>query len=311
MSQTQVPIADAADPQEVLCEIRHLNVRGPLASQGRFDVHLAAAWEIPAILHEIGRLREIAFRQVGEGTGKALDLDRYDASYLHLFLWDRQAACVAGAYRLGCTDVLLNAGGPSSLYTSTLFHLEAPFLDYLKPAIELGRSFVCPEYQKSPHALMLLWRGIGAFIASRPRYTRLFGPVSISSDYSAVSQDIIVRFLRDRCTSEEFKGWVRPINPYCGFPNNHDISSRLQCIEDVSTVVADTEPDGKGVPVLLRQYLKLNATILEFNMDPDFSDVLDGLLLVDLREAPRHALNRYFGADFTRLILGPEMAGAA
>lgn len=311
MNVTHEPIADPADPLEIICEIKHLNAAGPLASQGRLDVYLAASWEIPAILHEIGRLREIAFRKVGEGTGRALDLDRYDASYLHLFLWDRENHRVAGAYRLGCTDVLLNAGGPSSLYTSTLFHLEQPFLDFLKPAIELGRSFVSPEYQKSPHALALLWRGIGVFIARRPRYTRLFGPVSISSDYSAVSQDIIVRYLRDRCGSKAFTGWVRPLNPYLGFPDGHEISHQLHCIEDVSAVVAGTEPDGKGVPVLLRQYLKLNATLLEFNVDPDFSNVLDGLILVDLREAPRAALHRYLGQETTRLILGPELAGAA
>lgn len=311
MNATHAPIADPACLRDVLGEIRHLETRGPLASQGRFHVYLAAAWEIPSILHEIGRLREIAFRGVGEGTGRALDLDRYDASYLHLFLWDRQEQKVAGAYRLGCTDVLLNAGGVSSLYTSTLFHLEQPFLNHLRPAIELGRSFVSREYQKTPHALVLLWRGIGMFVAGRPRYTRLFGPVSISSDYSAVSQEMIVRFLRGRHSCESFHGWVRPHNPYLGLTGGEEISQRLQCIEEVSAVISHTEPDGKGVPVLLRQYLKLNATILEFNVDPDFSDVLDGLILVDLREAPRHALNRYLGQDCTDLILGSSMAGAA
>ncbi|WP_265594588.1 GNAT family N-acetyltransferase [Haloferula sp. BvORR071] len=310
MNLSLQPIAAPADQAEVQAEIAHLQRRGPLASQGKLDVFLAAAWEIPAILHEIGRLREITFRGVGEGTGKELDLDRFDASYLQLFLWDREAACVVGGYRLGCTDVLLASGGADALYTSTLFHFEQPFLDFLKPALELGRSFVIPEYQKSIHPLGLLWRGIGRFVAERPRYARLFGPVSISSDYTATSTDLIVRFLRDRRQDKAISRWVHPLHPY-GLPEGADISSCLQSIEDVSAAVAAAEPDSKGVPVLLRQYLKLNATLLEFNVDPDFSDVLDALVLVDLRQAPATVLARYMGeagyAQFMQAAL-PQVA---
>ena len=305
------PIADSADHAELLGEIAHLNRRGPLASQGKLDVFLAAAWEIPSVLHEIGRLREISFRAVGEGTGKPLDLDHFDASYLHLFLWDREAGKVAGGYRLGCTDVLLAAGGPTALYTSTLFRFEQPFLDFLKPGLELGRSFVAPEYQKSIHPLALLWRGIGRFVAERPRYARLFGPVSISSDYSAASQDLIVRFLRDRRQDQAMARWVHPYHPYGGLPEESGISSRLQSIEEVSAAVSATEPDKKGVPVLLRQYLKLNATLLEFNVDPDFSDVLDALVLVDLRQAPAAVLTRYMGEDGYRAFCGAAMPKVA
>lgn len=311
MIRTQVPIADPACPQEVLAEIRTLHHRGPLASQGRLDVHLAAAWEIPAILHEIGRFREITFRHVGEGSGKALDLDRFDASYLHLFLWDRENQRVAGAYRLGCTDVLLHSGGPSSIYTSTLFHFEPDFLEFLQPALELGRSFVARDYQKSPHALALLWRGIGAFIASRPRYCRLFGPVSISCDYTHVSRDVMVRYLRDRCSHQEFSRRVRPLNPYRSLPAESAISRQLHSIEEVSAVVSSVEPDGKGVPVLLRQYLRLNATLLEFNVDPDFSNVLDGLILVDLREAPPQILARYMGTEACQSLLARHLVEVA
>ncbi len=304
-------IAEPADPAEVLAEISALNRRGPLAFQGKLDVFLAAAWEIPSILHEIGRLREVAFRAVGEGTGRALDLDSFDASYLHLFLWDREARQVAGGYRLGCTDVLLAAGGPQALYTSTLFRFEQPFLDFLKPGLELGRSFVAPEYQKSIHPLALLWRGIGRFVAERPRYARLFGPVSISREYSAASQDLIVRFLRDRRRDEAMSRWVHPYHPYGGLPDESGISARLQSIEEVSAAVAATEPDRKGVPVLLRQYLKLNATLLEFNVDPDFSDVLDALVLVDLRQAPPAVLARYMGEEGYRAFTGAAMPKVA
>lgn len=310
MNSAIQPIAEPANPQKVQREIQRLNQRGPLARQGRLEVFLAAAWEIPHILHEIGRLREIAFRAVGEGSGKALDLDRFDASYLHLFLWDREACQVAGGYRLGCTDVLLSSGGRDALYTSTLFDFEKPFLDFLQPALELGRSFVAPDYQKSIHPLGLLWRGIGRFVSENPRYCRLFGPVSISHDYSALSQDLIVRFMRDKKQDPVLSQWIRPLHPY-GMRTNAQISANLQSIEEVSAAVANAEPDGKGVPVLLRQYLKLNATLLEFNVDPDFANVLDALVLVDLREAPATVLSRYMGEQGYESFMAEAMGEVA
>jgi hypothetical protein len=298
------PVADPADPLEVQAEAESIQRRGAIASQGRLDALLAEAWEIPATLHEIGRLREIAFRAVGEGTGRALDLDRFDASYLHLYLWDREARRIAGAYRLGCTDALLAAGGPDALYTSTLFQFEKPFWDFLTPALELGRSFVAPDYQKSIHPLGLLWRGIGRFVAERPHYARLFGPVSISRDYSSLSKDLIVGFMREHCRAAQFADWIRPRNPYQPtIPAEGMVSPCLKSIAEVSAEVSRLEPDGKGLPVLLRQYLKLSASLLEFNVDPDFSDALDALVLVDLREAPRAMLEIYMGSERSRSFI--------
>ncbi|BCU76572.1 GNAT family N-acetyltransferase [Luteolibacter sp. LG18] len=293
-----MPVAAPADRALVLDEIARLAATGPLVSQARFDVYLANADAIPAILHEIGRLREIAFRAVGEGSGKALDLDHYDRSYLHLFLWDREAQAVAGAYRLGRTDTLLAEFGAEGLYTSTLFKLGQPFLDHLTPGLELGRSFVATEYQRSIHPLGLLWRGIGRFVARYPRYARLFGPVSISNDYSPISQELIVRFMRGSRRDSGLTGTVEPFHPYHSIDlESEEISSRLGSIEEVSAAIAQVEPDGKGVPVLLRQYLKLNATLLEFNVDPDFANVLDALVLVDLSQAPDEVLVRHMGAE--------------
>ena len=292
------PVAAPADPAVVLEEITRLQATGPLVSQVRFDVFLSPAEAIPAVLHEIGRLREISFRSVGEGSGKPLDLDHHDRTYLHLFLWDREARAVAGAYRLGRTDFLLSEFGAEGLYTSTLFQLDQPFLDHLNPGLELGRSFVAPDYQRSIHPLSLLWRGISSFVARFPRYARLFGPVSISDDYSPISQELIVRFLRDQRRNASLSGSVRPLNPYAGIDlDGAGISERFSSIEDVSAAVSRVEPDGKGVPVLIRQYLKLNATLLEFNVDPDFANVLDALVLVDLREAADETLVRYMGKE--------------
>lgn len=263
-----------------------------LAEQGDLSAYLATANEIPEILREIGRLREISFRAVGEGTGEEIDLDRFDDHYLHLFLWDHTNEQIAGAYRLAPTDQVIAERGPEGLYCSTLFEFEIPFLQHLNPALELGRSFVAPDYQKSLAPLLALWKGIATFVSRHPRYHRLFGPVSISQDYAPISQDLIVRFLRENRWNRELGPLVHPLNP---FPGNPEISPRLESIDQVSARIAESEPDGKGIPVLLRQYLKLNATLLEFNLDPAFSNCLDALILVDLHDAPAPVLSRYMG----------------
>ena len=275
-------------------EIEELNKSALLATQGDLDVYLASAQEIPRILHEIGRQREISFQAVGEGSGREIDLDRFDEHYSHLFLWDKKSEQVAGAYRLAPTDQILQKTGPEGLYCSTLFEFENPFLEHLNPSLELGRSFVIPQYQKSLAPLLALWKGIAAYVSRNPRYHRLFGPVSISQDYTPLSQDIIVKFLRENRWNKELGPLVKPLNP---FPGNPEISSLLESIDQVSARVAESEADGKGIPILLKQYLKLNATLLEFNVDPAFSNCLDALILVDLHEAPGAVLSRYMGKE--------------
>lgn len=278
----------------LLPEVEALPKSSRLAQQGDLDAYLATAQEIPEILLEIGRLREIAFRAVGEGSGKEIDLDQFDNHYLHLFLWDRKRDRIAGAYRLAPTDKVIAEHGPEGLYCSTLFEFEEPFLEHLSPALELGRSFVSPGYQRSLSALLCLWKGITAYVAHNPRYHRLFGPVSISQDYTPISQNIIVKFLRENRWDKELGPLVKPLNP---FPRNPDISPLLENINQVSARISESEADGKGIPVLLKQYLKLNATLLEFNLDPDFSDCLDALILVDLHDAPPAVLSRYMGKE--------------
>lgn len=305
------PIAAPADPKDVCAEIARLasdkggtGGEGPLASQGGLEVYLASPQSIPSVMHEIGRLRETCFREVGEGTGKSLDLDEYDEHYLHLFLWDPEREQIAGGYRMGRTDTIIAEFGPEGLVTASYFEFEQPFLDFLNPGLELGRAFVASDYQKSIYPLALLWRGIGAFLVRYPRYHKLFGCVSISDDYTRISQDLIVRYMRNSHTNNTLARWVRPLHAYETMPDDDGISMRLQSIEQVSAAIADTEPDGKGVPVLLRQYLKLNATLLEFNVDPLFNNSLDALVLVDMREAPIKMLERYLGKEGSKIIGG-------
>jgi putative hemolysin len=296
-----LPVAPAAPRGLFAAELAALPASQLLVSSGANEVWCAEARQIPELLREIGRQREITFRLVGEGTGRALDLDRFDATYRHLILWDRAAGAVAGAYRLGEVDRLLTATGPGGLYTNTLFAYDPAFFRQLGPALELGRSFVAPDYQKSFGALLLLWRGIGRFVVANPRYRHLFGPVSISDSYLPISRELMVGFLQAAHRAPELERLVRPRTPIALHRRRHWdnrlTSAACGGIEELGTLIADLEPDRKGVPIMLKQYLRLAGRVVAFNCDPRFSEVWDCLLDVDLLRAPDALLARYLGKD--------------
>jgi putative hemolysin len=282
-------VIDPVDPR--LLE-QDLCGREPLVTVGGLDVFCATSGELPNVLREIGRLRELTFREVGEGTGRSLDLDRFDGDYLHLFAWNPRSREVVGAYRIGQTDRILASRGIGGLYTSTLFQFDARLMQKLSPALELGRSFVRREYQRNPAALMVLWKGIAQFIVRNPHYRTLFGPVSISSRYRETSQHMLLEFLQQNHRDEELAELVRALNPPSLPPLPGRATGR---IGDLDALIAAAEPDGKGVPVLLRQYLRLNARVIGFNVDPAFGDALDALVTVDLLSTDPAILARYMG----------------
>jgi putative hemolysin len=293
-------------------EIRGLRAEATLLKAGDMRVLLASAQAIPFTLREIGRLREATFRQAGEGTGKPFDLDRFDAHYLHLVLWNDKEREVAGAYRLAPSLDVLPQFGVRGFYTSTLFAWKRKFLDRLGPSVELGRSFVRLEYQKSFSALLLLWKGIGQYLASNPQYRALFGPVSISNDYHPESRQLMVRFLNAYCRDAHLARLVRARNPFRLKPRR-DVDDIVEGtaqwdIDALSAVVADFETDQKGVPVLLRQYLKLGGRLVAFNVDSGFADTLDGLIVVDVTKTGRRTLGRYMGMQAAKKYL--EFHGA-
>ena len=279
---------------EIASEIARLDDRACLVESGPFQVFCATADAIPSTLLEIGRLRETTFRAAGEGTGRTLDLDRFDESYLHLFAWDRGTQRIVGAYRIGRTDRIAGKAGVHGLYTRTLFRYDERLLTRLgAPALELGRSFVRAEYQKNYNALLLLWRGIGAFVAQNPQYRFLFGPVSISARYTDTSHAMLVEFLRQNHLDRGLADLVDAITPArLAQPQGGVVPGS---IDEVNRLIAASERDGKGVPVLLRQYLKLNARLLGVNVDRDFAEALDALMLVDLLDVSPAILHRYLG----------------
>jgi putative hemolysin len=294
------PVAAPRPKEDVLREIASLPEEALLLRHEHFRVFITGASGIPALLHEIGRFRELTFRANNEGSGKPIDLDRFDDHYLHLFLWDDRAQEVAAAYRLGQTDVLLRNHGKKGLYTRTLFNIRKNLLKQISPALEMGRSFVRVEYQRQFLPLLLLWRGIGSYVARNPRYSKLFGPVSINSEYSNTSQRLMVDFFRLHATDERAR-MVRPRTPLQarrlrGF-DAKSMSTTLRDLSDLSSLVSDIEEDRKDIPILLKQYLKLGGVLLGFNIDPDFSNVLDGLILVDLTKTDRRLLERYMGKE--------------
>lgn len=266
-------------------ELASLPEENRLVASSTQEVWLARAPEIPLCLRELGRLREITFRLAGEGTGQAIDFDSFDEHYFHLLLWNRKEERIDGAYRLALT----HQGTP--LYTSTLFNFKPPFFDRLGPAVELGRSFIRPEAQKDYQSLLLLWRGIGRFLARHPERRRLFGPVSISPVYRPASRELMVRHLAAHHFDSRLAELITARKPYTPKPGAPWPEPRS--LEDLDRLIRDIEPAGAGLPVLLRHYLKLNATLCGFSIDPAFGNCLDGLIVVDLDKAPARQIDRF------------------
>ncbi len=295
------PIVPPVSPKLLQAELESLPPEAMLAESGNMRAYVFHGEALPHTLREIGRLRETTFREVSEGTGKACDLDDYDAWYEHLLLWDTKENAIAGAYRMGCTDTILAARGRKGLYTSTLFHFRRNFFRKLSPALEMGRSFIRKEYQRKPQCMPLLWRAITRFCALHPQYKTLYGPVSINPEYSRVSRDLILAYLKSHRVAGELTGLVRAKNPPRRVSLKSDELAALirsvADIEQVSTLVSELEHDRKPVPVLLKHYLKLNGRMISFNIDPDFGDCLDGLVLVDLTQADPKFIRNLMGDD--------------
>jgi len=294
-------VAPALPTELLACDREALPAERCLAQNGELAVYAAQAAEVPHLLEEIGRLREVTFRQAGEGTGKRRDLDRFDRYYWHVFLWSHARNELVGGYRAAHTAEVLEREGLKGLYTSTLFRYDERFFATIGPALELGRSFVRPEYQRQYAPLLLLWKGIGRFLISRPEIQVLFGAVSISNTYNRVSLELIYSFFESRRQGDALAGLVQPRQPFRpGRLRRRDRSTvprALRDLEELSQPIADVEIDGKGLPILLKQYAKIGGRLLGFNVDRRFSEVLDGLVLVDLRQIEAGVLEKYMGPE--------------
>ncbi len=299
-SNRTIPVASQVHTDTVLQqEVTRLSAEQRLVDGDEMQVYYAHADQIPNLMQEIGRLRELTFRATGEGTGRERDIDLYDSYYLHLFIWNKKESELVGAYRLGLVDQITRKYGIKGLYSFSLFKYRRSMIDRISPAIELGRSFIRKEYQRSFSPLLLLWRGIGAYVCRNPKYRILFGPVSISSEYKSLSQQMMVSFLMSNRSHTGLAQQIKPRRPFQSGKEAKllDGISDFKDLDLVSDLISQLEPDGKGVPILLKQYLKMGGHILGFNVDKEFNNSLDGLVMVDLEQSPQKLLQRYMGKD--------------
>lgn len=302
--QEPPPIDSGSDTGKLRDEVRNLPADCLCYSSetSPLVVYAATADQIPFLLHEIGVQRERTFRQVGEGTGTPCDLDRWDKSYVHLFMWDRTKECLAGAYRIGRTDEILRSReGVKGIYNSSFFRFSPKLLRRLSAGLEMGRAFITPEYQRQPASLDTLWMGIGRYINKNPQYRYLYGTVSISQEYSVASRSLILSFLREMCMDRELAREVRAFYPpkELGLLSEDArlIPSALPDARALSSMVSELEGGNNGIPVLLKQYLRLGGKMISFGIDKDFGGVLDCLVVVDVHDTPERIRRRYQGSD--------------
>ena len=299
--QQPVPVASPASPEKIRLEVQAIPEDQQLISSKGFLVFHASARQIPFLLEEIGRQREISFREIGEGTGKATDLDRFDAYYRHLVCWNQEKREIAGAYRFGLMDRIVRDHGLQGLYINTLFDIKPQLMAAINPAIEMGRSFIRRDYQKNFMPLMLLWKGISHFILRNPDYKIMIGPVSISKNFRSLSKRVIIEYLLQYHREDTLFQLVKPKNPprlktkgVAGRKKEALVLPRD--VGDISDIISEIEPEPSGMPILIRKYLRLGGKVLSFNLDPDFSNVIDGLIMVDVTRTDPRMLKRYMGA---------------
>lgn len=255
-----------------------------------YELFLTAALEIPNILTEIGRQREIAFRAVGEGTNKSLDLDHFDQDYLHLFLWDHHAKSLVGAYRLGLGKALTNTHGLSGFYLAQLFKFDPEIFTMLTNTIELGRAFVAQQYQQRPMPLFLLWKGIIHATLRYPEYDYLMGSVSISNQFSKFTKSLMIEFMRSHYYDPFLAQYIRPKKEFKIKLNDADkefvFDETSADLNKFDKLIEEVEPGALRLPVLIKKYIKQNARVVSFNVDPLFNNAIDGLMYIKVKDIP-------------------------
>jgi putative hemolysin len=287
-------IIEPVAKEKILAEIQKIKSDFTLFNLKNYTAFCAPSEEIPNILTEVGRLREITFREVGEGTNRSIDIDEFDLYYHQMFIWDEEEERIVGAYRIGKGKDILEQYGKRGFYLQSLFRISDDFKPVLNESLELGRSFVIKEYQRKPMPLFLLWKGILYFLLKNPEYRYLIGPVSISNNYSKISKDLIIRFIMRNHLNWKMAQFVKPRNSYKFKSDNADINILMENMEhDINRLdkaIGDLDELNSGLPVLLKKYIKLNAKIIAFNVDPKFNNCLDGLIMLDVNDVPKSTI---------------------
>ena len=263
---------------------------GRLLESKNYEVFFANAKQIPNLLHEIGRLREITFREVGEGTNKAIDLDKYDKYYYHMFLWDRVANCLAGAYRMGLGKEIYKKYGINGFYVQTLFRIEPELHQMMENTIEMGRAFIIGEYQQKPMPLFLLWKGIVHVTLRYPEHKYLMGGVSISNQFSEFSKSLMIEFMKSPYYDPYIAQYIQPKKEFKVKLKDGDkdfvFDATKADMQKFDKFIDEIEPGALRIPVLIKKYVKQNARLVAFNVDPKFNNAVDGLMYIKVADIP-------------------------
>lgn len=290
-----LPIVAAVSPQHMQTEIDSLPKEQRLLSLRNTTVYYAYYEQIPQTVVEIARLREIAFRELDEGSGQALDTDGFDKTYIHLFLWDESERQIIGSYRMGPLDRLLQGGDVNQLYLSRLFRFSPSFLERVTPGLEMGRSFLRKEHQRTFYGLLLLWRGIGEFILRHPYYHTLYGTVSLSTTYHPYSLALMSKVLVGEKLEVEPIKRFKPILP---IEVELYVRRHRPSVKELSRLVKAIEPNNIDIPILVKQYLRIGARFHSIAVDRGFNNTPGALLSVDLRRASPEAMKLYMGEKY-------------
>ncbi len=290
-SKKVMPIAPSVPVSLLLNEIDHLKkTNKSLLVSKDYELFLTSAIDIPNVITEIGRQREIAFRAVGEGTNKALDLDHFDEDYFHLFLWDHHAKRLVGAYRLGLGKQLMNKYGLSGFYLAELFRFEPEVHHMLNNTIELGRAFVAQDYQQRPMPLFLLWKGIIHATLRHPDHIYLMGSVSISNQFSKFTKSLMIEFMRSHYYDPFLAQYITPRKEFKVKLNDADkefvFDETSADLNKFDKLIDEVEPGNLRLPVLIKKYIKQNARVVSFNVDPLFNNAIDGLMYIKVKDIP-------------------------
>jgi putative hemolysin len=288
------PVIEPVPKEFLLSEIQKIRQQHILFNLKNYTVYCAPSAEIPHVLNEIGRLREITFREVGEGTNRSIDIDEFDLYYNQMFIWDEDEERIVGAYRIGKGKEIMEQYGKRGFYLHSLFRIDDNFSPVLNESLELGRSFVIKDYQRKPMPLFLLWKGILYFLLKNPEYRYLIGPVSISNNYSKISKSLIIRFIMRNHLDWKNARYVKPRNSFKFKTDNPDINILMENmnrdINRLDKTIGDLDELNSGLPVLLKKYIRQNAKIVAFNIDPKFNNCLDGLIILDVNDVPKNTI---------------------
>ena len=295
-SQLKVPkppkrIVTPIDNDVMISEVEGLREKDcRLLVSKNYEVFLAEAKDMPNILRELGRLREITFREVGEGTNEAIDLDSFDTYYHHMFLWDNEKNAVAGAYRMGLGSQIFERYGIDGFYLQDLFRFEPELYKMMSQSIEMGRAFIIKEYQQRPMPLFLLWKGIVHTTLRYPEHKFLIGGVSISNQFSNFSKSLMIEFMKSHYYDPYVAQYVHPKKEFKVKLKDADKDFVFDATEadlnKFDKIIDEVEPGALRLTVLLKKYIKQNAKLVAFNVDPLFNNAVDGLMYIKIADLP-------------------------